>query len=301
MLYPLQTSLQDLAGFEALCTHLRPPEYEEPPHRDLAARAAAYDAALQKASEAGELGFSSGTYVRPHLVRKYLIRIDFQEVCAGRGLSLAALLRLGLPDENKYLESISSYARKKYQLATKFNCHPLLLSCFACLARAPLQQFPAALAFAEQNPALVQAAVDEYWARHGYAPSPERLFQLLLGGGRLTARTEPAPDEDETGTQPEPEDPAHTASATSPAASVAPKAARKPRARPKRAAAKAHSTAAPARSRSRSNLGRRSSAANPPAAAPGPPAATSSRSSGSRSNTFNITPGSFCLDLDEDD
>ena len=105
--------------------------------------AEAYDTALSGASKVASLNFSGGSYVRAHLLRKHLIRLDYQSDSLkhqARGLSHCQLLSLKLPDEMDYLAEVPACIRAQWALGHAFNCYPLFISCFACLARAPLRQ-----------------------------------------------------------------------------------------------------------------------------------------------------------------
>jgi hypothetical protein len=147
--------------------------------------AEAYDEALSAASTAARLGFSGGSDVRAHLLRKHLIRVDYQSDelrNKAKGLSHKELKDLKLPDEMGYLETVPYIIRRRYIFGQTFNCYPLFISCFACLARAPLRQYPEALAYAEnaENRPKIIETLDAYRTRHGYNPSLERLFQILM-------------------------------------------------------------------------------------------------------------------------
>jgi hypothetical protein len=178
---------QDVVGFSFLAKHLRTSKnggtYVQ--GNTFQQEAEAYDTALSAVSTDAKLGFSGGSYVRAHLLRKHLIRVDYQSDNLrnqAKGLSHKQLMDLKLPDEMGYLETVHYSIRHRYTFGQTFNCYPLFISCFACLARAPLQQHPQALAYAEspENKETIVEALDRYRTAHGYNPSPERLFQMLL-------------------------------------------------------------------------------------------------------------------------
>ena len=194
--FPTDPVCQDIFALSVLARELRPVRlggtYIE--GLTLQQEAEAYDTALSGASKVASLNFSGGSYVRAHLLRKHLIRLDYQSDSLkhqARGLSHCQLLSLKLPDEMDYLAEVPACIRSRWALGHAFNCYPLFISCFACLARAPLRQHPQALAYTEdpENRETIRNALDTYRATHGYNPSPERLFQILLGKKKLDTQT----------------------------------------------------------------------------------------------------------------
>ena len=198
-----ETIAQDCSGFSALARHLRHTEdggkYKE--GSNLQEEAEAYDKALVAAAAKAGLRFSKGSYVRPHLLRKHLILLDYKsnDLCRkARRLSLPKLLALNLPDEQGHLKTISSYLAKREMLGSVFRCHTLFLSCFSCLARVVLQQHgTAALTYVEdpENYPRIAEVLVQYRQENHCNPSLERLFQLLLGhadqqNAQLTASSE---------------------------------------------------------------------------------------------------------------
>ena len=172
-----------------MAKYLRRPEYggKYRAGADLQEEAEAYNKALIAAAAKAGLRFSRGSYVRPHLVRKHLILLDYKsEHLLGKAqrLSLRQLQALKLPDEQGHLETISSYLCKPSTLFNTFCCHALFLNCFSCLARGVLQQHgAAALTYAEdpENFTRITEFLVQYRDKNHFNPSLERLFQLLLG------------------------------------------------------------------------------------------------------------------------
>ena len=138
----------------------------------------AWQDSLQAASQQAPMGLDQSTYARPHIVRKHLLLADkLGLVTAASSLNFTQLGELQLPDERNYLATIPSYIHRDLR---RFSCPPLLISCFACLARAPLLAFPGALQMAEEKPEILRALVASCREQHGFAPSLEKLFQLAF-------------------------------------------------------------------------------------------------------------------------
>ena len=123
--------------------------------KSMQVEAAVFRTALAAISKSGLGRFELTDDVVDHLLRKRLIHEEYHNLKyagEGRGLTFAKLVALNLPDEPKVLPRINSYTRRNGQLvlAEAFNCHPLFLTHFACLARGVLRQCPGALFYTQE-------------------------------------------------------------------------------------------------------------------------------------------------------
>jgi hypothetical protein len=129
---------------------------------------------LQNASRESNCNLSESTYVRPHLVRKLLLRRCYSRRPPSQELSWQDFLGLQLPDQSQFLAHLPPAARNVQLLQTLFKCHPLLLTCFLCLATPALKKRPSLLTYLD--PDEVGQLMDAYVACYGFPPSLERLF-----------------------------------------------------------------------------------------------------------------------------
>lgn len=176
--------LQDHSRIESLRSRLRPARFGGRA-RDLpknpVQHAQAWHTALKLASQDTPMGLYESTYARPHIVRKHLLVAQrFGFIQSGDQLGMKQLQEMQMPDQHDFLSTVPSYLHKVRVLGSRFSCHPLLLTCFACLAHAPMKFFPRALEVALHDPDRLAAALQEYRDKFKYAPSLERLFQLVF-------------------------------------------------------------------------------------------------------------------------
>lgn len=181
---------------EALIRHLRTPEFggqaKTVSQRDPVQRSKALHKMLQNASAEASMGMSNSTYVRPHVVRKMLLWASKQGLVSDlTHLSLEDLRSMQMPDENGYLDTVPSYMARKGDFTKRCSCPALLLSCYACLAAPALQQHPEALEVTRSDPQQVAAALTAYKAKHGFAPSLERLYHFVFAAPPQTTPAKP--------------------------------------------------------------------------------------------------------------
>jgi hypothetical protein len=142
----------------------------------------------QQLAQAGSFGLSNSTYVRPHLVRKLLILFLQTEEAVDSTVrqSWEAFLGLQMPDEGGFLKELPASLQNVAALENYFQCPPLLLSCFACLAKPLLKKRPSLLS--DLSPELVEKELSEYFAVFGFNPSLERLFSWRSAGSSRSSQ-----------------------------------------------------------------------------------------------------------------
>ena len=131
---------------------------------------------LQEASERENFRLSNSSYVRAHLVRKLLVlRLQKdREWDTFARLSWQNALALELPDEDGFIAAVPEKLRNVGMLEAALSCPPVMLSCFACLAKPALKKNPGLLT--SLNKEQVAKDLDDYVTLHGFQPSLERLF-----------------------------------------------------------------------------------------------------------------------------
>jgi len=137
--------------------------------------------ALQRASEQDNIRLSNSSYVRAHLVRKLLVlrmqkEGEWDRFCQ---LSWSDFTGLELPDEDNFLAAVPENLRNVGMLEVALSCPPLLLTCFACLAKPALKKNPNLLE--KLTKAGVEKDLEDYKTMHGFNPSLERLFFWRAG------------------------------------------------------------------------------------------------------------------------
>ena len=124
------------------------------------------------------MGLNQSAYVRPHLVRKltfaHLQRLGPAGSKALADMSWDKFLELDLPDEMNALQSLPAELKHVPSMIATFQCHPLLLSCFTCLAKPAMKRQPDLLNNLDCN--QIRQSLTEYIGLYGFNPSVERLF-----------------------------------------------------------------------------------------------------------------------------
>jgi hypothetical protein len=136
LIYHIFSFRQDLTRLATLRKHCQ--LAAEPWNQPFLQACATFHKVLQDANSEAAMGFGkSSTYLRPHLVRKLLVlhSVRTQEKRSpSTALSWTDFLNLGLPDQGRYVKSLPEHLQDVEALQEHFGCHPLYLSCFACLA-----------------------------------------------------------------------------------------------------------------------------------------------------------------------
>ena len=131
---------------------------------------------LRQASEQDNIRLSNSSYTRAHLVRKLLVlRLrrtgEWDRFCQ---LSWSDFVNLQLPDEDGFVAAVPENLRNVGMLETALSCPPILLSCFACLAKPALKKNPDVLI--SLTKAGVEKDLEDYLSLRDFNPSLERLF-----------------------------------------------------------------------------------------------------------------------------
>ena len=145
------------------------------PGEILADLAAALHSALRAASREANCRLSAGTYVRPHLVRKLLLRHCYStDGIFSVPMTWSQFAGLGLPDQSNFMSQLPEEAQDIQILEGFFKCPALLAACFLCLAGPALKKRPSLLR--ELDATLISDCLRRYQEVHGFPPSLERLF-----------------------------------------------------------------------------------------------------------------------------
>jgi len=150
---------------------------EEPP-ADIFERAKWLHQTLKTVSYATPMGLNNSIYVRPHLVRKltfaHLQRLGPAGSKALVNTSWDNFLELDLPDEMNAIQSLPAELKHVPTLIATFQCHPMLFTCFTCLAKPALKRQPDLME--KLDYAQARESLREYVDLYGFNPSIERLF-----------------------------------------------------------------------------------------------------------------------------
>lgn len=160
-------------------------------------RATCFHETLKAASSACNLNITESSYVRPHLVRKLLLKHWVTSDCPAvePSLSWQQFLELKLPDQSQFLIQLPPKCQNVWLLQELMKCPALLLSCFLCLASGALKKRPSLLR--ELDKETVSQDLQDYVSLHGFPPSLERLFtwKIQLPAGSSSSKA-PATESD---------------------------------------------------------------------------------------------------------